>query len=164
MKTVCITGHRPAKLPWGYKTNGTEYMKYHKTLQKYIKHYIKLGYLNFISGMALGVDMDFAEIVLEFKDKNKLITLECAIPCLCQTKMWNKMQIVRYNNIIAHADKITLVNDHYFSYCMLARNKYMVDCSDIVLAVWNGGKKGGTWQTIKYANNKNKKIDIIHID
>lgn len=101
MKTVCITGHRPAKLPWGYKTNGTEYMK---------------------------------------------------------------MQIVRYNNIIAHADKITLVNDHYFSYCMLARNKYMVDCSDIVLAVWNGGKKGGTWQTIKYANSKNKKIDIIHID
>ena len=47
---------------------------------------------------------------------------------------------------------------------MLARNKYMVDCSDIVLAVWNGGKKGGTWQTIKYANSKNKKIDIIHID
>lgn len=69
MNTVCITGHRPAKLPWGYKTNGIKYIRYRRELKKYIKHYIKAGYLNFISGMALGVDMDFAELVLLLKDK-----------------------------------------------------------------------------------------------
>ena len=86
--------------------------------------------------MALGVDMDFAELVLLLKDKYNL-TLECAIPCPNQTKMWTKEQIDRYNNII--------------------------DCADTVLAVWNGEEKGGTWQTINYANRKKKKIDIIYI-
>lgn len=47
---------------------------------------------------------------------------------------------------------------------MLVRNRYMVDHSDTVLAIWNGEESGGTWQTIKYARSKNKKIDIIHID
>lgn len=162
MNTVCITGHRPAKLPWGYKTNGIKYIRYRRELKKYIKHYIKAGYLNFISGMALGVDMDFAELVLLLKDKYNL-TLECVIPCPNQTKMWTKEQIDRYNNIIKRADKTTLVSDHYFHSCMIVRNKYMVDCADTVLAVWNGEEKGGTWQTINYAKRKKKKIDIIYI-
>ena len=160
MKSVCVTGHRPAKLPWGYETDGTEYNKYRKTLKKCIKQYIKLGYLNFISGMALGVNMDFAELVIDLKDKYK-ITLECAIPCPDQTKMWSQQQIKRYENIIAHADKVTLVNNHYFSSCMFVRNRYMVDCSDIVLAVWNGEENGGTWQTIKYAIVKIKKLILF---
>lgn len=28
MKTVCVTGHRPAKLPWGYKKEGPDYDEY----------------------------------------------------------------------------------------------------------------------------------------
>ena len=66
--------------------------------------------------------------------------------------------------ILGKANKITVVNDHYFSACMLVRNRYMVDHSDTVLAIWNGEESGGTWQTIMYARSQNKKIDIIHID
>ena len=96
--------------------------------------------------------------------RNMAILLECAIPCPNQTLKWASTEIDRYNRILGNADKITLVNDHYFSACMLVRNRYMVGHSDTVLAIWNGEKSGGTWQTIKYARSQNKKIDIIHID
>ena len=39
---------------------------------------------HFISGMAIGVDMIAAEIVLELKKDYPQITLECAIPCETQ--------------------------------------------------------------------------------
>jgi len=52
----------------------------------------------------------------------------------------------------------------YMKGCMHERNKYMVDKSDLILAVWNGNKKGGTWDTIKYALKKKKKIIYIRLD
>ena len=165
MKTLCVTGHRPAKLPWKYKKEGPEYDEYCESLGCYIDDCIRHGYTHFISGMALGVDMDFAETVLDFKAQYGFhISLECAIPCPNQTLKWASTEITRYNKILGKANKITVVNDHYFSTCMLVRNRYMVDHSDTVLAIWNGEESGGTWQTIKYARSKNKKIDIIHID
>ena len=46
---------------------------------------------------------------------------------------------------------------------MNLRNKYMVDNSDLLLAVWNG-KKGGTANTVKYARKKEKEVVIINPD
>lgn len=42
-------------------------------------------------------------------------------------------------------------------YGYLNRNKYMLDRSDIVFAVWDGRKKGGTWYTINEARRRNIK-------
>lgn len=165
MKTVCITGHRPAKLPWKYKREGVDYDEYIESLAYCIGELINDGYTHFISGMALGVDLDFAETVLQIKEYFGLdITLECAIPCPNQTLKWSAVEIARYEAIKSKADLVTLVSDHYFSACMLVRNEYMVDKSDTVLAVWNGEEDGGTWQTIKYARSKNKRVDVIPID
>lgn len=41
------------------------------------------------------------------------------------------------------------------------RDKYMVDNCDVLLAIWDGIKQGGTWQTIQYAQKKKKKIIFI---
>ena len=81
MKTVCVTGHRPAKLPWGYKKEGPDYDEYIESLACTIADYLENGYVHFISGMALGVDMYAAEIVLGLKSSYEGITLESAIPC-----------------------------------------------------------------------------------
>ncbi|MEG2541133.1 MAG: SLOG family protein, partial [Clostridia bacterium] len=150
-KTCCCTGHRPQGLPWGNSTNGEAYDKYFKELTFKILELINNGYTHFISGVALGVDMDFAEIVLWFRDEKELpITLECAIPCPEQSKKWQQPDIDRYHFILSRADKQTLISKTYTSSCMLARNRYMVDHSDTLLAVWNGTKHGGTWYTMEY--------------
>ncbi len=117
---------------------------------------------NFIAGMALGADLDFAEIVLKLQHKYP-VTLECAIPCPSQTYKWNEKDILRYEKIKKQADKVTLVSKCYTPECMLKRNRYMVDKSELIIAVFNGIQKGGTWYTINYAKKENKHIEIIEL-
>ena len=39
----------------------------------------------------------------------------------------------------------------------------MVDKSELVIAVFNGIERGGTWYTINYAKKKNKQVDILDL-
>ena len=54
-----------------------------------------------------------------------------------------------------------MVQRHYNKWCFQKRNKYMVDKSDVVLAVWNR-ETIGTGNTVKYANEKNRKVIVIN--
>lgn len=161
-KTCCITGHRPTKLPWGYTQEGEAYDTYFKQLTFTVIELIDKGYTHFISGMALGVDIDFAEIILWLRDEKELpIAIECAIPCPNQTFRWKNDQVERYNSILARSDKQTLVSNTYTYSCMQKRNEYMIDNSSTVIAVWNGIEKGGTWNAVRYANFLKKKVHLI---
>ena len=62
------------------------------------------------------------------------------------------------------ADKVTFVSEEYSSDCMLKRNRYMVDKSELVIAVFNGTKSGGTWYTINYARRSGKQVEIIDLN
>lgn len=162
-KICCCTGHRPQKFPFEYGGRGKEYLSYLKKLEnKIITAVTEYGVTCFISGMALGVDLDFAETVLKYR-KQYSLTLECAVPCPNQTLKWDKKDISRYDRILKKADSVTLVSECYTPECMLKRNRYMVDKSDLVIAVFNGVKTGGTWYTINYAQKKNKTIEVINL-
>ena len=50
---------------------------------------------------------------------------------------------------------------HYSSGCYHARNRYLVDHADSVLALYNGSTTGGTAYTVKYAYQRNEEIVII---
>lgn len=159
--SCCFTGHRPKNLPWGYDEFGIRYALFRRKMKKAIEKSIADGFTNFISGMALGVDMIAAELVIELKSKYPNITLECAIPCIEQCSKWPDASIMRYQNICNLADKVTTVsNTLYFNGCMAKRNKYMIDNSSRLIAVYNGSS-GGTQQTIKMAEIAKLSIIII---
>lgn len=156
----CFTGHRASQLPWGYNEHGIRFLIFKRRLRQTIISSIKIGYKYFISGMALGVDMLAAELVIELKQIYPDIILECALPCINQTAKWNDESILRYQNILSLADKVTIVSDAlYFNGCMAKRNKYMIEHSNRIIAVYNGKKYGGTYQTINMA--KISKTDIV---
>lgn len=162
-KNCCCTGHRPKGFPFKYGIDKLEHNAYLKMLAEKIELAItEYGITNFISGMAIGVDMDFAETILKLRNKYP-ITLECAIPCQNQTLKWNSTDKLRYESILKYADEVNLISERYTTECMLKRNRYMVDKSELVIAVFNGIEKGGTWYTIKYAKSKNKIIEIIDL-
>ncbi len=162
-KKCSCTGHRPQKFPFEYGGRNKEFQTYLKELESKIKAAItEYGVTCFISGMSLGVDLDFAEIVLKLRKKYSL-KLECAIPCPNQTIKWDKNEIARYNRILKKTDSITLVSERYTPECMLKRNRYMVDKSDLVIAVFNGIEKGGTWYTIQYAERRSVPILILNL-
>ena len=78
MKTCAFTGHRPKGL--GYPESDERRTALKEKLRSLIvKLMEEAGATHFISGMAQGVDMYAAEIVLELKKQDPQITLEYAI-------------------------------------------------------------------------------------
>lgn len=157
-KTVCFTGHRPQSVTYLWDEDSIQSEELKEKIEKTIIEIIeKSGATHFVSGMAIGVDMICAEIVLRLKEKYPKITLECALPCETQANKWSEKYRERYFSIIEASDKETLLQTQYTPDCMMKRNKYMVDKSDIVIAVWNGSASG-TGNTVKYARGNNKTV------
>lgn len=161
-KYCCCTGHRPNGFPFDYFKDEEKRNAYLTALQSKIGLAIEQGATQFISGMSLGVDLDFAEIILKLKAKFP-ITLECAMPYPDYFVRWSFEDEKRNYEILKSADKVTLVSDRYFNGCLFKRNRYMVDKSDLVIAVFNGEKKGGTFYTLSYAEKQGKHIQIIDL-
>ena len=163
MYTCCCTGHRPKGFPFQYGIDTKKHNAYLQALKEKTELAItEYGITRFISGMAIGVDLDFAETVLKLKNKYP-ITFECAIPCPNQTLKWKDTDKIRYEYILNNADIINIISKQYTSECMLKRNRYMVDKSELVIAVFNGIEKGGTWYTINYAIKTNTVIELIDL-
>lgn len=118
---------------------------------------IEEGYTHFISGMATGSDTWFAECVINLMDIYPDLELEAAVPYRGQRDRLVAGDRFRYDAIIKHCSKVTLLSGDYTKYCMSKRNKYMVDNSDVVLIV-NYAESGGTVNTRAYAEKKKKRI------
>ena len=89
--TCCFTGHRPQKFPWGYDEEWEDCVKLKLKLACEIEAMWKKGVTTFISGMAIGVDMWAAEIVLDLKSAypQDTIKLIAAIPYEGQANKWS---------------------------------------------------------------------------
>ena len=67
-KTCCVTGHRPQKLSFGFHEEDERCIRLKELLRLHILDRLEQhGVTHFISGMALGVDLYAAEIVLAEK-------------------------------------------------------------------------------------------------
>lgn len=129
-------------------------------LTKQIKKLIEDGADEFYSGMALGVDMWAAEIVLELKQEYSKLKLTAVIPCPEQADRWSEEHKARYQSILDRCDKTITTSPSYTRGCMHKRNRALVDLCDVLIAVFDG-TKGGTMQTVNYAKSKKRKIEII---
>ena len=150
LRRVCFTGHRPEKLNVSEK-------EVKDRLKTAIRQAIADGFTTFISGMARGVDMWAAEIVIEERKKNSDIKLVCASPYEGFEKLWSFIEKHRYNSIMKKADCVKYVCEHYSRSCFQIRNVWMVDHSARVIAAYNG-ESGGTKNTIRYATSKNVEV------
>ena len=161
--TCCFTGHRPHKLPFLRDEDHPQYRLLEQRLIKEILEKILMhDCATFLTGMAQGVDMLCAELVLKLR---KLIgvplRLVCVIPYLAQAQRWDTAEQARYKSILAHADHKILLSNEYTDGCLLARNRFLVDHSMHMIAVYDGISAGGTEYTVKYASQKGLFVKII---
>lgn len=159
----CVTGHRPDGFPFTRNQDDQSYAKYMNTLSETIEELIQDGYSHFITGMAEGADMDFARLVLRHKVHYPHILLEAALPYPVQSCNHISIAVQDRVALLEHCDKVVEISPAYHRGCMQKRNIYMVDQADLILAIWNGTEKGGTWNTIRYARQKNKPLQYIRL-
>ena len=65
-----------------------------------------------------------------------------------------------YKLIIEHADKTFLLQENYSNAAMHARNRAMVDGSDVCVALMTK-LTGGTYSTVRYA--RQKQVPVINL-
>jgi len=161
MKICCFTGHRPQNLPFRFDEQDARCVRLKQILQKEIERQItENGVDAFISGMAIGTDLYAAELVLTLKAVYPHLRLEAAIPCTSQADKWSEALQRRYRKLLTRCDVKTLLQREYDRDCMQKRNRYMVDASDTVIAVWDG-RPSGTGQTVRYALEQGKTVTVI---
>ena len=139
----CFTGHRPEKL-------GASEAVVVVGLKKEIRTAIADGFQTFISGMARGVDLWAAEIVLSLRDEGAAIRLICASPYRGFEVRWSQEWQEQYRRVMEMADLVRFICPEYSRDCFQRRNEWMGDHSARVIAAYNGGS-GGTRNTVMYA-------------
>ena len=109
--------------------------------------------------MAMGFDIIAAEAVLDvMKLRPDLgLRLIACVPYIEQASAFPTDWKERYDRILSECDRVILLSDRYYRGCFQARNRYMVDNSDFVIAYYDGSP-GGTRSTVKYAEKKGRSI------
>lgn len=167
---VCaFTGHRPSKLAFGYNDTDNRCFLLKEKIKEEIERLADSGVKAFISGMAQGVDMWSAEIIISLKKTTRPdLVLYCVLPCKEYNKNWDNKTYNKASTILKSADKVICLSQNYYPGCMLRRDKWMVDRADTVLAVLNGSmayrpdkRAGGTAYTVDYASSLRKRVITI---
>lgn len=136
---VALTGHRPQRLI------GRE-----KEIRKWIEEQLRdLAPTTVISGMAQGADQ---MIAMESLSQN--------IPLLCAWPYRRDNFHPTEEYIMENAHNVW-VGEDYSKDCFWIRDKWMVDHCDVLLVVWDGKPKGGSYITMKYAEEQGKEMRIF---
>lgn len=164
-KTACaFTGHRPEHFSFRYDETHDHCVLLKTAIGGQIKQLIQEGVTDFYTGMALGVDQWAAALVLELKREYPNIRLIAVRPCETQADRWPAHQRETYFEMHSKCDEVVLTASHFFRGCFLVRNDYLVDHAGILLAVYDGGKEGGTAYTVRKAKEKGRDIILINPD
>ena len=143
-QSVTFTGHR--FIPYG-KLSMLKVALKSIILELYAK-----GYNNYYCGMAMGFDLLSAEVVLSLKAEYKELRLIAVVPYRNQDERFSFADKKRYQSILSRADETILLCENYHQGCLLRRNDYMLAHSSGLVAYYNGKQKGGTFYTIRKAN------------
>ena len=119
-----------------------------KRLKIVVQAAIEQGVDIFYNGMAMGFDLIAAEIVLSLKKKYPHVKLIACIPCYKQEKNFSEKDKKRYAAVLKKADEKVLLSEEYYKGCMQARDKYMAERAELMIAYCKKAT-GGAAYTVK---------------
>ncbi len=161
-QTLAFTGHRPESLPFGENELDPACVRIKAMMLDEIMNCAANNFCTFIQGGAYGGDLIFAEQVLLVKAaEHPNIRLVTVVPHEGQANSWTESWRERYFRVLELSSEVITLSSHYTSGCYHTRNRYLVDHCDKLLALYDGGGKGGTAYTVQYARQKNKEIVVI---
>ena len=134
----CFTGHR--HIPEDERPH------LYAALRQIIRELVTTdGITTFYAGGALGFDTLAATMVVEAREVFPTIRLVIVLPYAKQEDRWSD------------ADEVICLSEQYYTGCMFARNRYLVDHSSICVS-YQTRQSGGTAYTVKYATARGLRI------
>ena len=112
--------------------------------------------------MAQGADLYFGEAVVALRSLHPDVTLEAAIPFEGQSDRWREPDRRRWQALLDACDYESVVQHRYGPGCMQRRNRFMVNRSSLLLAVYDGEPHGGTSATVLYAMQKGLRLVFLY--
>lgn len=137
--SCALTGHRT--LPPDFDVNA---------LYDRLELLIKGGCSTFLCGMAPGFDLRALRCLADLKAKYSFY-IEACVPYEGYERRPGAVE--GYGELLTWCDRKTVLFPSYQNGCFLARDRYMVDCADVVLAYLTK-RTGGTAYTVRYAEKK----------
>lgn len=167
-RVCCFTGYRPHRFP--FKPDGLRPEHVQAALARQIERLYVEGYRTFICGMCVGVDLWAANEVLALKEKHGDVSLVAAVPFVGQEIHWSANERRQYQRVLDACERVEVLftpeqAKKNPAACYRNRNRWMVDHSDTVLAVYtpiNAEQRSGTAATVRYARKQLKRIVYIH--
>lgn len=155
ISSVCFTGHRDLTEKEIYIIS--------KRLTALLKHLITHhGLSNCFAGGAIGLDTLAAQTVLSLKSIYPDLNLNLILPCQGQENSWNEDQKQEYAFIKEQADNVRILAPFFYNGCMQARNRELLQNSDLCIAyLRKGTRSGGSLNTVLQATKLG--IPVINI-
>lgn len=158
----CFTGHRPNRLPWLQDQTDLRTQALIKALWERIRSSYEHGYTRYLSGMARGIDLLCAQLVLQLQAEDEQVELIPVLPFPNQARGWPVAEQKCHREILHTCrDQIVIISPVYSRTCFYERNRYLVDHSSKIIGVYDGTPSGGTHQTLEYARQKNLEMELL---
>lgn len=149
MYEICaLTGHR--ELPQNFPVN-----ELYDTLEELIRG----GCTRFRCGMASGFDLEALSCLSDLRQKY-VFTIEACIPYAGHVQSFSSEEQLRYRVLLSWCEEKKVLYPEYTRGCYLARDRYMVDGADILVAYCTR-QKGGAAYTVRYARERGVPVRFI---
>lgn len=149
--TAAFTGHR--------HYNGSR----NSELEAAIRGLYARGYRDFLCGMAVGFDIEAAEVALTLRKELAGLKVVAVVPFEGMQRRFSESWQERFERIIAEADRCITLAPRYSVEVYAVRNNFLVDNSSAVIAYFDG-TKGGTAYTVRRALKSLSQIINLYLN
>lgn len=162
--TAAFIGPKPHRFHFKNNEQHPDCKQIKLALHEQISLLYKKGIRRFLTGVSIGVDMWAGEIVLDLMKQHKDIELYGIVPFEEQPIRWSETHRNRYYYLLSACTDVVQLSTRYYEGCYRARNKYLVENSKYLLAVYDKEEKmqGRTGQTVYMGINRGNSVICIH--
>lgn len=133
-------------------------------LQSLVRHETgraaRMGYIRFLCGFTGPADFLLAEAVIEARHGSRDIRLESVLAYEDEAAGWKERMREVYFNLLGQCDAEHLIQTRFTNTCIVARNRYLVDRAQMLIAI-SDGLLGNATQAVHYAASRDKTIVCI---
>lgn len=154
---VCISGHRPEKLPTGAALRMMQSLLYRE-----IETAMQDGAQTFYTGMARGADLWAADIILHFRRQYPAVKLVCVLPFSDRLSPGSGAERFHVHAVMQAADQVISLSEHFYKGCYRDRNAYMIRHSKRLIALI-ADIRSGTGQTVHMAERAGLEMRVLSL-